>query len=42
MSSKCIFENCIKQPSFNLPTEKNGLYCSEHKLENMINVVDKN
>jgi hypothetical protein len=29
------------QPSFNLPTETQALYCSEHKKENMINVKSK-
>jgi len=38
MPKKCIFENCLKQPNFNLPTETKGLYCFYHKLENMIDV----
>jgi len=42
VDKKCIFENCIKIPNFNLPTETKGIYCSEHKLENMINVKNKN
>lgn len=27
---KCLEETCDKQPSFNLPNEKTGLYCSKH------------
>ena len=37
----CIHEKCNTRPSFNLPTETKALYCSEHKLPNMINVKDK-
>ena len=40
-SKKCIYENCPKNPSFNLPNETIGLWCSEHKKENMINVKNK-
>ena len=38
---KCMKKECNKIPSFNLPTEKKGLYCSEHKKENMIDVMNK-
>ena len=41
MVKKCIYENCNKIPTFNLPTETRGLYCFEHKKENMINVKHK-
>ena len=41
MPKKCHNENCMKQPVFNLPTETNGMYCREHKLENMIDVKHK-
>ena len=37
----CKFLNCMKRPSFNLPTEIKGLYCFEHKKENMINIISK-
>ena len=37
-SKKCFEEGCFKQPSYNLPTETKGIYCSAHKKENMINV----
>ncbi len=36
---KCL--DCDKRAYFNLPTEKNGLYCFTHKKENMINVINK-
>ena len=41
MPKKCLYEGCNKQSYFNVPTEKNGIYCFEHKKENMINVKDK-
>ena len=31
---RCSYENCLKRPTFNLPTEKIAIYCSEHKKEN--------
>ena len=34
----CKFANCNKRPNYNLPSEKKGLFCSEHKTENMIDV----
>ena len=37
----CIFENCNKRANFNLEGQKNGIYCSTHKLEGMINVLSK-
>jgi hypothetical protein len=37
-SKKCIEYNCLKVPYYNLPTEKSGLYCVNHKKENMINI----
>ena len=37
----CIYDNCMKYSTFNLPTEKKSLYCSLHKLDNMINVKNK-
>ncbi len=40
-SKKCIYENCNKQPLFNLINEKKPIYCSNHKLENMIDVKHK-
>ena len=41
MTKKCIGPNCLKHPSFNLPTETKPLFCSEHKKENMIDIVSK-
>lgn len=40
-NSKCIHDNYNKQPIFNVPTEKNGIYCREHKMENMVDVKHK-
>ena len=41
----CIISDCEKNAPFNHINEKNPIYCSAHKLENMINVkksdVDK-
>ena len=38
----CKQDGCpIKQCCFNYLGEKKGLYCSEHKFEGMVNVVDK-
>ena len=37
---KCA-ENCDKSAYFNVAGGKKGLYCSAHRLEGMINVVDK-
>ena len=31
----------IKYPCFNIDGEKQGLYCGKHKLDGMVNVVDK-
>lgn len=36
---KCL--ECKKQPNFNYNDKKVGIYCSEHKKENMINVRSK-
>ena len=38
-TKKCIYENCIIQPSFNKKGEKSGLYCLKHKDDDMINVT---
>ena len=35
MHKRCLEENCNKQPAFNLAGEKLGIYCSEHKKENI-------
>lgn len=39
MRQKCL--NCDKNPSFNYKGESRRLYCSEHKLDGMINVTGK-
>ena len=38
MPSKCITCN-FKQPVFNLPDQKKGLYCFDCKTNDMINVI---
>ena len=38
---RCAHDNCLVRPNYNFLTETNALYCSNHKLENMINVVNK-
>jgi hypothetical protein len=40
-SKHCIHEGCKKQPTYNNDGETNPLYCSEHKLQGMVNVKDK-
>jgi hypothetical protein len=39
MPTHCIHENCTLSPSYNLPTEKTGLYCKQHIKENMIDII---
>ena len=39
-NKKCVFENCNKQPNYNVIGEK-AIYCGEHKLDNMIDVNNK-
>jgi hypothetical protein len=41
VNKTCLHEACNKQPAYNFHGETTGLYCVEHKLENMINVVSK-
>ena len=38
----CKEEGCKKRPSFNLEGETKALYCSNHKLERMVDVKNKN
>lgn len=41
-SKICAYDGCSKYPSFNLPTKTKGIYCSDHKQENMIDIKNKN
>jgi hypothetical protein len=41
MVTKCKEENCNKSPAFNYENKKERLYCSSHKKEGMINIVNK-
>jgi len=37
----CLYNNCNTRAIYNVEGQKKGIYCSIHKLENMINVVNK-
>ena len=37
----CIYPNCKVRPNYNNEGETKGIYCTEHKLEGMINVISK-
>lgn len=37
----CIYNCCKKQATYNDDGHKKGIYCKEHKFENMINVVSQ-
>ena len=41
MPKFCKHNECNKQPFYNLPIETKGLFCSEHKKENMIDIINK-
>jgi len=41
MVKKCKKENCNIQPNFNLVNEKFGIFCSQHKTENMVDIIRK-
>jgi len=41
MPRYCIYKDCLKQPTFNSSNEKIAIYCSEHKKENMIDIINK-
>lgn len=34
----CKQERCNKIPLYNLPNEKSGLYCSDHKKDDILDV----
>ena len=38
---RSIYNGCGIISTFNLPTEKRGLYCGEQRLDNMINIKHK-
>ena len=40
-SKRCEHEGCTSQPAFNLPTERRGRFCKDHKLEGMVDVHSK-
>jgi hypothetical protein len=37
----CKHDGFTKRPLFNTPGEKAGLYCAAHKLNGMVNVMNK-
>jgi hypothetical protein len=39
--NNCIYPECKIRPNFNYENEKKPIYCSTHKLDGMINIVDK-
>ena len=41
MSRMCVYEDCNTRPSYNNEGESKPLYCAKHKLEDMINVINK-
>ena len=40
-SRSCKSEGCNKQPIYNVKGQKKGLYCLQHKTEEMVNVISK-
>jgi hypothetical protein len=39
---RCKEEGCTKRPSFNIKGNISGIYCLEHKKDNMVDIVHKN
>jgi hypothetical protein len=37
-NKKCNYDDCCKNKFYNFENEKTALFCSEHKLDNMVNV----
>ena len=42
MTAKCKKKGCNKQSSYNVPEETRPILCKEHKLNRMIDVVNRN
>ena len=38
---RCVEEYCLNQSSFNFDSETKGIYCAQHKKQNMVDVVTK-
>ena len=38
-ANRCRAQKCSRYPLFNFDVENKGIYCSEHKLEDMVDVV---
>jgi hypothetical protein len=41
VNKKCIFDLCNIQACYNYENKKNGLYCTKHKLKDMIDISNK-
>ena len=41
INKRCLENNCNKTPIYNFENEKEALYCSEHKKNDMVNVITK-
>ena len=38
----CLFDGCKTRPYYNYENEKMGIYCAIHKLENIVDIANKN
>jgi hypothetical protein len=38
---KCLYYDCCNRPNFNYEDQSKGLYCSEHKIPDMVDVRSK-
>ena len=41
LNDSCQYEDCTKQPIFNIKGEKKGRFCTEHKLDGIVDVKIK-
>jgi hypothetical protein len=41
-SKKCNYNGCISNPSFNYENEIKPLYCIKHKLDEMVDILNRN
>ena len=41
MSKRCTHPNCTKRPTYNVVGQTGGLYCTEHKTDGMVDVMNK-
>jgi hypothetical protein len=38
---RCNTDKCNIRPTFNYKNEKKAIYCLSHKLENMVDIINK-